>query len=184
MNGLRQGCYMTIWRWNESPVTFEHSQRWGEFGKFDSPCNSSYEKAPWSGFDVARDRPDLFKILKSVLWKCCVEVSHTLNICTTIVAVMPWAPKWMLQDNLAVQGSMRFENLTIITSLPGKWLVYHTKMVDCQCCGLLLYVCLGHGWALAMVLHYYFTLEGVPCHSWNSPRVDEIWKFDHHHKSS
>ena len=43
MDGLRQGCYMTIWRWNESPVTFEHSQSLGEIGKFDRPCNSSWQ---------------------------------------------------------------------------------------------------------------------------------------------
>ena len=60
-----------------------------------------------------------------------------------------------------LRGATRFENPTAITSLPGKILLCHTKMMDCHCCGVLLYVCLGHGWALAMVLPDNFTLEGV-----------------------
>ena len=33
--------------------------------------------------------------------------------------------------------------------------------MDCKGCQVLLYVCLGHEWALAMVLRDNFTLEGV-----------------------
>ena len=62
-------------------------------------------------------------------------------------------------------GATRFENSTSITSLPAKILLCHTKTMDCHCCGVLLYVGLGHEWALAMVLPDNFTLEGVLCGS-------------------
>ena len=52
-----------------------------------------------------------------------------------------------------------------LQSLPVKILLCHTKMMDCQCCGVLLYVGLGDEWALAMVLHVNFTIKRVPCHS-------------------
>ena len=63
------------------------------------------------------------------------------------------------------EGQVRFQISTALTSLPVKILLCHTEMMDCQCCGVLLHVGLGHGWALAMVLHDNITLEGVPCHS-------------------
>ena len=65
-----------------------------------------------------------------------------------------------------LRGAARFEeNWTVITSLSGKILLCHTKMMDCHCFLVLLYVGLGHEWALAMVLRDNFTLEGAPCHS-------------------
>ena len=64
-----------------------------------------------------------------------------------------------------LRGATRFEHLISITSLPGKILVCHTKMMDCHYCELLLYIGLGHEWALAMVLPDNFTLEGVLCGS-------------------
>ena len=64
-----------------------------------------------------------------------------------------------------LRGATRFENSTAITSLPGGILLCHTKMMDCHCCGVLLYVGLGHEWALVMVLPDNFTLEGVLCGS-------------------
>ena len=63
------------------------------------------------------------------------------------------------------KGRARFEISTPPTSLPVKILLCHTKMMDCECCSVLLYVGLGHGCALAMVLHDNFMLEGVPSHS-------------------
>ena len=65
----------------------------------------------------------------------------------------------------SLRGAARFENLTAATSLSGKILLCHTKMMDFHCFRVLLYVGWGHGWALAMVLRGNFTLEGVPCHS-------------------
>ena len=62
-------------------------------------------------------------------------------------------------------GATRFENSTAITSLPAKMLLRHTKMMDIHCFGVLLYVGLGHGWALAMVLPDNLALEGVLCGS-------------------
>ena len=60
----------------------------------------------------------------------------------------------------------RFENPTaMITSLPAKILLCHTKTMDCHCCGVLLCVGLGHDWALAMVLPDNFTFKGVLCGS-------------------
>ena len=65
-----------------------------------------------------------------------------------------------------LRGAARFERIsTTLTSLPVKILLCHTKMMDCHCCGVLLYVGLGHEWALAMVLPDNFTLEGVLCGS-------------------
>ena len=64
-----------------------------------------------------------------------------------------------------LRGSARFENLNSLASLPVKILLCHTKMMDCQCCGVLLYVGFGHGWALTMVLHDNLMLEGDSCHS-------------------
>ena len=59
------------------------------------------------------------------------------------------------------RGAARFQNPTAITSLPVKILLCHTKMMDFHCFRVLLYVSLGHEWALAMVLHDYLALEPV-----------------------
>ena len=60
-----------------------------------------------------------------------------------------------------LRGATRFEKSTTITSLSGQILLCHTKMMDCQCFRVLLYVSFSHEWTLAMVLHDYFTLERV-----------------------
>ena len=88
MDGLRQGCYMTICRWNESPVTLECPERGGEIGK----------------------------------------------------------------------------STALSATLHGNLLVCHTKMMDDHCFRVVLYVCLGHGWADTMVLHDNLPLERVSCH--------------------
>ncbi len=49
---------------------------------------------------------------------------------------------------------------------------------------MLLYVCLGHGWALTRVLHDYSSQEGVSCNSQNSQVLGEIRKLDPNHNSS
>ena len=84
----------------------------------------------------------------SGLWQWC----YLTNSC--------WKESCVALETL--RGATRFENSTAITSLPGKILLLcHSKMMDCHCCGVLLYASLGHEWALAMVLPDNFMLEGV-----------------------
>ena len=85
-----------------------------------------------------------------------------LTLCYVTVSRWKGSPATLetLREELA-----RFETSTAITSLPGKIWLCHTKMLDCHCFLVLLYVSLGHEWALAMVLCDNFTLEGVPCRS-------------------
>ena len=81
-------------------------------------------------------------------------------------------------------SELRFENSIPTSTPPDKLLPRHYVMMDCHWFWVLLYVCLGHGWALTRVLHDYSSQEGVPCHSWKSQVRGKIWKLDPNHNSS
>src|SRR5210317_579059 len=51
-----------------------------------------------------------------------------------------------------LRDEARFEKSIPAATLPGHLLVCHTLMMDCHCFCVLLYVCLGHGWALTRVV--------------------------------
>ena len=81
---------------------------------------------------------------------------------------------WLRMESLATLETLtdeaRFQNSIPAEPLPGKLLLCHTAMMHRHCFRVLLYVCLGHGWALTRVLHDYLALERVPCHHSNSQR--------------
>ena len=64
-----------------------------------------------------------------------------------------------------LKDEARFENSIPAEPLPGKLLLCHTTMMHHQCCGVLQYVCLGHGWGTTRVLHDNLPQERVSGHT-------------------
>ena len=64
-----------------------------------------------------------------------------------------------------LKDEARFDNSIPAESLPGKLLLCHTAMMHHHCFGVLQYVCWGHGWGNARVLHDYLPYERVSGHT-------------------
>ena len=76
---------------------------------------------------------------------------------------------WPSMESLAtletVTDEARFDISIPAETLLGKLLLCHTAMRHCQCFRVVQYVCLGHGWGEARVLHDNLAQHGVSCHT-------------------
>ena len=64
-----------------------------------------------------------------------------------------------------LKDEARSENSIPAEPLPGQLLLYHTAMMHHHCFRVLQYVCLGHGWGNARVLHDYLWYVRVSGHT-------------------